>query len=84
MICLICRQAEIVDGLISVHFMRQETDLTVNQIPAHVCPGCGEGYVDERVATSLLLGAEKIYQAGFMENNCNYQELIVQSQLDDR
>lgn len=78
MICLICRQAEIVDGRISLHFIRAETKLKMNHVPAHVCPVCGEGYVDEDVATILLQGAEALFLAGRIENICDYEELIFQ------
>ena len=67
MICLICRQAEIVDGLTSVTFERGETKLGVNKVPARVCPSCGEAYVDEEVAVRLLQDAEEISRAGMLD-----------------
>ena len=67
MICLICRQAEIVDGLTSVTFERGETKLVVNKVPACVCPSCGEAYVDEEVALRLLQDAEEISKAGMLD-----------------
>lgn len=59
--CLICRQAETVDGLTSVHFERGEMKLMVNNVPARVCPSCGETYVEEDVAVRLLNHAEDKY-----------------------
>lgn len=64
MICLICRQAETVDGLTSVTFERGEMKLKVNNVPAHVCPSCGEAYVDENVAVQLLQDADEISKSG--------------------
>ena len=64
MICLICRQAETVDGLTSVNFERGEMRLAVNNVPAHVCPSCGEAYVEEEVAVQLLREAEEMSKAG--------------------
>jgi len=58
MICLICRQAETVDGLTSVHFERGEVRVVVKDVPARVCPSCGEVYVEEDVAVRLLRDAE--------------------------
>jgi len=66
-ICLICRQAEIVDGLTSVAFERGETKLVVNTVPARVCPSCGEAYVDEEVAVRLLQDAQEISRAGMLD-----------------
>ena len=72
MICLVCRQAEIVDGLTSVTFERDEIRLVVNNIPARVCPGCGEAYVEEDVAVQLLREAEEMSAAGMMDGVINY------------
>ena len=68
MICIICRQAETVDGLTSVHFERGEMKLTVNNVPARVCPNCGEAYVEEDVAVKLLREAEAMSVAGTLNS----------------
>lgn len=68
MICLICRQAETVDGLTTVRFERGEMRLVVNNVPARICPSCGEAYVDEDVAGKLLRDAEKMSEAGEMDD----------------
>ena len=72
MICLICRQAEIVDGLTTVHFERGEMRLVVNHVPARVCSSCGEAYVEEDVALQLLQGAEAASAAGEMNGEVEY------------
>ena len=66
MICLICRRAEIVNGLTSVRFERGEMRLVVNNVPAKICPSCGEGYLAEEVAEQLLNDAEKISKEGIL------------------
>ena len=75
MICLICRQAELIDGLTSVNFERDEMRLVVNKVPAHVCPNCGEAYVEEDVAVRLLRDAEEMSAAGMMEDIRDYNSL---------
>jgi len=72
MICLICREAELVDGLASVTFERGELRLIVENVPARVCPGCGETYVDEEVARQLLQDAEETSMAGVMDTVYQY------------
>jgi YgiT-type zinc finger domain-containing protein len=67
MLCLICRQSEIVDGLTTVHFEREEMMFIVNNVPARVCPSCGEAYVEEQVAVRLLREAEAISVAGILD-----------------
>ena len=72
MLCLICRQAETVDGLTSVTFERGEMRLVVNDVPARVCPSCGEAYVEEDVAVQLLREAEEMSAAGSLEDVIEY------------
>ena len=72
MICLICRQSETVDGIISVPFERGEFRLIVQSVPASVCPGCSEAYVDEEVAVRLLRDAEQISKAGILDVVCEF------------
>ena len=67
MICLICRQAEIVDGFTSVIFERDEIRLVVNKVPVRICPGCGEAYVEEDVAERLLRDVEAISAVGELD-----------------
>ena len=72
MICLICRQADVISGLTSVTFERGEMRLVIDKVPASVCPSCGETYVDEEVAVLLLHGAEELSAAGVMDDVMDY------------
>ena len=65
--CLICRQAELVDGFTSINFERGEIRFMINHVPARVCPSCGEAYVEEDVAVRLLRDAEATSAAGEMD-----------------
>lgn len=73
MMCLICRQAETVDGLTTVNLERGEMKLVVKNVPAHVCPSCGEAYVEEDLAVRLLQLAEATFVTGLMEMEINYE-----------
>ena len=73
MICLICRQAELVDGFNSVTFERGEMRLVVKNVPARVCPSCGEAYVREDVAVHLLQIAEDVSAAGILDTVIEYR-----------
>ena len=64
MICLVCRRAETADGITAVQFERGELKLVVKNVPAHVCPSCGEAYLEEDVAARLLSQAEAMSAAG--------------------
>jgi YgiT-type zinc finger domain-containing protein len=72
MICLICRQAEIVDGFTSIALDRDEFRLLIDRVPAHICPSCGEAVVDEDVAIQLIGKAEDALEQGMREDVCEY------------
>jgi YgiT-type zinc finger domain-containing protein len=75
MICLICRQANLVDGQTSVSFERGEIRLVVNRVPAWTCPSCGEAFVDEVIALQLLQEAEQLSRAGIRQLAYEYGHL---------
>lgn len=70
--CLICRQAELVHGVTSVTLERDEIKLTINHVPARVCPSCGDACVDEDVAVWLLNNAEHAAETGAQESVREY------------
>ena len=64
MICLICRQADLVNGFTSVTLERSEIKLTAKNVPASICPSCGDVSVSEGVAVWLLDHAERAVKTG--------------------
>ena len=62
--CMVCDQAETTPGLTSVLFERDQLTLVIKNVPAQVCPHCGEAYADETVTASLLREAEQMVKAG--------------------
>jgi YgiT-type zinc finger domain-containing protein len=72
MICVVCRQADTMDGLTQVAFARGEFRLLIKSVPARVCPGCGESYVEEEVAVQLLQSAEEVYHEGNSDAHTEY------------
>jgi YgiT-type zinc finger domain-containing protein len=73
--CLICRQAELVNGVTSVHLERDEMQFVITHVPARVCPDCGEAYVEQQVAEALLLQAVEISETGVLEGVFEYNTL---------
>ena len=67
MICVVCRESHTVNGFSSISFERDEFRAVVHQIPAQVCPACGESYLDEDVTVSLLQRLENIMAEGEMD-----------------
>jgi YgiT-type zinc finger domain-containing protein len=70
--CLICERSETVSGFTSIPFERGEFRLTINNIPAQVCPNCGEAYVEEDVAVLLLKNTEYKFEEGVREDVLEY------------
>jgi YgiT-type zinc finger domain-containing protein len=62
--CVVCTRGETVSGTTSVLLERDQLYLTITNVPAQICPNCGETYADETVTVSLLREAEKMAQAG--------------------
>jgi YgiT-type zinc finger domain-containing protein len=76
MICLICRQAQLVQGFASVSLERDEIKLTIHSIPALVCPSCGDACVDEASAVRLLSRAEGAVETGMHDRTMHDLEFI--------
>jgi YgiT-type zinc finger domain-containing protein len=70
--CIICNQGETVPGMTSVLLERGQMSLTLKNVPARICPNCGEVYADEIVTTNLLRQAEKMAKAGTKLDVCEY------------
>ena len=43
--CVVCKQAETRPGVTTVTFERGDSTFVVREVPAQVCPNCGEDYV---------------------------------------
>ncbi len=67
MICLVCRKGQLINGLVSINFERDEFKAVINLVPAQVCPACGEAYLAEDVTEEVLSQAEKLSYEGMME-----------------
>jgi len=62
--CLICKQDETRPGVTTVTLERDALTLVIKGVPAHVCPNCGEAYLEETVTADLLRTAEQMAAAG--------------------
>ena len=73
--CLICRQAELIDGVTSVTFERGEMMLVIDNVPAQICPSCADASVEEDVAVRLLQGVEALSAMGESSAVWEYESL---------
>jgi len=62
--CVICKQAELKPGKVTVTLERKGATLVFKGVPAQVCPNCGEEYVDEKVSATLFKRADELAKEG--------------------
>jgi len=62
--CIVCKQAETTPGTTTVTLERRGPTLVFKDVPAQVCPNCGEDYVDDVAAGAVLRSAEEMVASG--------------------
>ena len=62
--CVVCKMAETRSGTTTVSLERRGATLVFKDVPAQVCPNCGEDYVGDAVAAALLQSAEEMVASG--------------------
>ena len=62
--CVICHQAETRPGTTTVTFERGDSVFVIKDVPAEICPNCGEDYVDDMVAEELIRSTESLAESG--------------------
>ena len=62
--CIVCKQAETSLGATTVTLERRGATFVFKDVPAQVCPNCGEDYLDNTVSGSLLKSADAMVAAG--------------------
>ena len=79
--CLLCNLAEALPGTTSILLEHGHMSLTVTNVPARVCPNCGEAYAEEAVTMNLLRQAEKLVRAGTKVAVCEYYRPMFSSKV---
>lgn len=62
------------EGFTSILLEREEFRLLIKNVPAQICPSCGEAIVDEDVAISLLAQAQAASEQGILEDVLEYEK----------
>ena len=71
--CVICKQAETTQGTTTVTLSRGDATLVVRDVPAQICPNCGEDFVDSTVAASLEQTANAFQRSGMTHDVRRYE-----------
>jgi len=61
--CVICKKGQTKIGTATVTLDKDGAILVFKGVPARVCANCGEEYVDENIAASLLQSAAEAAQS---------------------
>jgi YgiT-type zinc finger domain-containing protein len=64
--CLICKQGRPQPGLTKITLERGELSLVLNNVPALVCPICGEAYADEATTAQLFETVKEMEYSGML------------------
>jgi len=62
--CVICKHSELREGTVTVNLEKGVTTIVFKDVPAQVCPNCGEEYVDSETTAHLLESAEEGHESG--------------------
>lgn len=62
--CVVCKQADTLRGAATITLQRGGATFVVKEVPAQVCPNCGEEYLDAKVTAEVLRSTEKLTRAG--------------------
>ncbi len=62
--CVICRNGNTIEGLITVVLERGSSTLIFKNVPAKVCENCGEEYLSEKTNRELLKKAKEAVDRG--------------------
>ncbi len=66
--CVICKHGEPQPGVTTITLERDAMTLVIKEVPARVCPNCGEEYLDESVTDQLLAMVDQAMDAGVRVN----------------
>ena len=75
--CVICKQGNTRPGETTVTLERNGMTLVFKDVPAEVCPTCGEAYVDEKATEQLLKSAEEAARLGVQVDIREFSGVLV-------
>ena len=64
MICVYCKTGDPTSGRTTVTFDREGVTIVIRNVPARICPQCGEQYFDADITDRLLEMAGEATRAG--------------------
>jgi YgiT-type zinc finger domain-containing protein len=62
--CVVCKHADTRRGVATITLRRGDATFVLKDVPAQVCPNCGEEYVDAKVTAEVLRSTENLARGG--------------------
>jgi YgiT-type zinc finger domain-containing protein len=62
--CVLCRNGTLAPGTVTVVLQRERTTVILKQVPADVCPNCGEYYLSNETTALVLARADAAARSG--------------------
>jgi len=62
--CVVCKQGDPKPGLATITLTRGDATVVANDVPAQICPDCGEEYLDATVTVNVLRSAQRLVRSG--------------------
>lgn len=62
--CVLCKNGETEDGVVTTTLQRGDTIVIVKEVPASICENCGEYYFSVEITDKLLKMAEDAVKKG--------------------
>lgn len=62
--CVICKNGETHHGHVTVTLEREQMIIIIKAVPAEVCLNCGEYYLSESIAKTVLIQGEEALKKG--------------------
>jgi YgiT-type zinc finger domain-containing protein len=72
MTCVICEIGETEPGMATLTFEKDGTIIVIKNVPADICPICGESYTDQDVTRRLLQMVNEEVQKGAKDEFIQY------------
>jgi len=62
--CVVCKQTDTRRGVATITLQRGGARFVVKDVPAQVCPNCGEEYIDAKATAEVLRSTQNLARAG--------------------
>jgi hypothetical protein len=64
------------EGLTAIGLQRGELRLEIVNVPARICPSCGEAFVEEDIVVRLLQSADNASKVGILADSIDFSRFV--------